>query len=42
MLVDGEIYVVVSTKEYPGGEIGGGDFVSIDRFFPDTSDFQWN
>lgn len=42
MLVNGETYVVVFTKQYPSGEIGGGDFVPIDRFFPDTSDFQWN
>ena len=42
MLIKGGTYVVVDTKEYPRGEIGGGDFVPIDRFFPDTSDFQWN
>lgn len=42
MLVNGETYVVVFTKQYPLGEIGGGDFVAIDRFFPDTSDFQWS
>lgn len=42
MLVKGGTYVVVDTKEYPAGEIGGGEFVPIDRFFPDTSDFQWN
>jgi len=42
MLVNGQTYVVVLTKQFPSGEIGGGDFVSIDRFFPDTSDFQWN
>lgn len=42
MLVKGGIFVVVNTKEYPRGEIGGGEFVPIDRFFPDTSDFHWN
>ena len=42
MLVNGEIYVVVFTREFPSGEIGGGDFVPIDRFFPDISDFRWN
>jgi len=42
MLIKGGTYVVVDTKEYPRGEIGGGEFVPIDRFFPDTSDFQWN
>jgi hypothetical protein len=30
------------TKEFPRGEIGGGEFVPIDRFFPDISDFDWN
>jgi len=33
--------VIVTTKQFPRGEIGGGDFVPIDRFFPDTSDFNW-
>ena len=42
MLIKGGTYVVVDTKQYPRGEIGGGEFVPIDRFFPDTSDFQWN
>ena len=42
ILVNGEIYVVVFTRQFPSGEIGGGDFVPIDRFFPDISDFRWN
>lgn len=42
MLVRGRTLVVVNTKEFPGGEIGGGDFAPIDRFFPDMSDFRWH
>jgi CHRD domain len=42
MLVKGGTLVVVNTKEFPGGEIGGGDFAPIDRFFPDMSDFNWH
>jgi hypothetical protein len=42
MLVRGRTLVVVNTKEFPGGEIGGGDFSPIDRFFPDMSDFKWH
>lgn len=42
MLVRGRTLVVVNTKEFPGGEIGGGDFAPIDRFFPDMSDFKWH
>ena len=37
-----DVYVVVSTKDFPQGEIFGREFVPIDRFFPDTSDFKWN
>lgn len=42
MIVRGETYTIVITKEFPNGEIGGSEFVPIDRFFPDMSDFQWN
>lgn len=42
MVTAGDTYVVVTTKQFPLGEIGGGDFIPIDRFFPDISDFQWN
>ena len=42
LLVKGGTYVKITTKQFPRGEIGGGDFVAIDRFFPDTSDFKWN
>jgi hypothetical protein len=42
LLVDGDAFVEITTKQYPQGEIGGGDFVPIERFFPDTTDFRWN
>jgi CHRD domain len=41
LITNGESFVIVTTKQFPRGEIGGGDFVPIDRFFPDTSDFNW-
>jgi hypothetical protein len=41
-MVNGRIFVIVITQQFPQGEIGGGEFVPIDRFFPDISDFDWN
>jgi hypothetical protein len=37
-----DVNVIVATKEFPRGEIYGHEFVPIDRFFPDISDFKWN
>jgi hypothetical protein len=42
LLINGDAYVEITTKQFPQGEIWGGDFVAIERFFPDTSDFRWN
>jgi CHRD domain len=42
LMLNGGIFVIVTTKEFPHGEIGGGEFVPIDRFFPDISDFNWS
>lgn len=36
------IFVIVVTKDFPRGEIGAAEFVSIERYFPDISDFDWN
>jgi hypothetical protein len=42
-LVENEdVYVIVVTKEFPQGELYGYEFIPIERFFPDMSDFQWN
>lgn len=37
-----DVYVIVVTKQFPQGEIYGYEFVPIDRFFPDISDFKWD
>jgi len=42
LMQNGGIFVIVVTKQFRRGEIGGGEFVPIDRFFPDISDFDWN
>lgn len=42
LMQNGAIYVTVLTEEVPHGEITGSEFVPIDRFFPDISDFRWN
>ena len=42
LMLDGGTFITIITKEFPRGEIGGGEFVPIDRFFPDMSDFEWN
>jgi hypothetical protein len=42
LMINGKVYVTVQTKDFPLGEITGDEFVPIDRFFPDISDFDWN
>ena len=42
LMLNGKLYVTVQTKDFPLGEITGDEFVPIDRFFPDISDFDWN
>jgi hypothetical protein len=42
LVTSGKSYVLVTTKQFPHGEIRGGDFVPIDRIFPDTTDFKWD
>jgi hypothetical protein len=42
LMQNGGIFVIVVTKQFRRGEIGGGELVPIDRFFPDISDFDWN
>ena len=42
LMLAGQVYVAVQTKEFPLGEIKGDEFIPIDRIFPDISDFKWN
>jgi hypothetical protein len=42
LMLDGGTFISIITKEFPSGEIGGGEFVPIDKFFPDMSDFHCN
>lgn len=42
LVTNGKSFVLVTTKQFPHGEIRGGDFVPIDRIFPDTTDFKWD
>ena len=42
LMINGKVYVTVQTKYFPLGEISGHEFVPIDRFFPDISDFEWD
>lgn len=42
LMLNGKLYVTVQTKDFPLGEITGDEFVPIDRFFPDISDFDWS
>ncbi len=41
LMLHGGTFIKILTKEFPRGEIGGSEFVPIDRFFPDMSDFRW-
>jgi len=36
------IYITVSTKDFPQGEIRGSSFVGIDRLYPDFPDIKWH
>lgn len=42
LMLNGRIFAIVVTNEFPRGEIGAAEFVSIERYFPDISDFDWN
>jgi CHRD domain-containing protein len=41
MMVNGTVYVIIHTKDFPNGEIRGNSFVGIDRLFPDFTDIKW-
>jgi hypothetical protein len=41
LMVNGSVYVIMHTKDFPNGEIRGNSFVGIDRLFPDFTDIKW-
>jgi hypothetical protein len=41
LMLDGELYIAVHTKDFPNGEISGYSFIGIDRIFPDLDEFEW-
>src|SRR6185312_9322215 len=41
LIVNGSIYVIIHTKDFPNGEIRGNSFVGINRLFPDFTDIKW-
>ena len=42
LMLDGMLYVVVHTKDFPDGEIRGDTFVGMDDVFHDSDKFNWN
>jgi hypothetical protein len=41
LMVNGSLYVVVHTKDFPNGEIRGNSFVAMDDLFPKDSEIKW-
>jgi hypothetical protein len=41
LMVNGTVYVIIHTEDFPNGEIRGNSFVGIDRLFPDFTDIKW-
>jgi hypothetical protein len=42
LMLDGMLYVVVHTNDFPDGEIRGNTFVGMDDVFHDSDKFNWN
>lgn len=42
LMVNGSIYVIVHTKDFPNGEIRGNSFVPMDDLFPEDSSIKWD
>ena len=40
-MINRSIYIGITTKDFPQGEISSNSFVPTDRVFPDLSDFRW-
>ena len=41
LMVNGSLYVVIHTKDFPNGEIRGNSFVPMDDLFPADSEINW-
>ncbi len=41
LMVNGSLYVVIHTKDFPNGEIRGNSFVAMDDLFPKDSEIKW-
>jgi hypothetical protein len=41
LMVNGSIYVILHTKDFPRGEIRGNSFVPMDDLFPEDSSINW-
>ncbi|HEX7180128.1 MAG TPA: CHRD domain-containing protein [Nitrososphaeraceae archaeon] len=42
LMVNGSIYVIVHTIDFPYGEIRGITFVAMDDLFPENSKIKWD
>jgi len=42
LMLDGMLYIVVQTKDFPNGEIRGDTFVGMDDVFHGADEFNWN
>jgi hypothetical protein len=42
LMVDGLLYVIVHTNDFPSGEIRGDSFVGMDDVFHGADEFNWN
>ena len=42
LMVNGSIYIIVHTKDFPNGEIRGNSFVPMDDLFPEDSSIKWD
>ncbi len=42
LMINGSLYVVVHTKDFPNGEIRGNSFVAMDDLFPKDSEIKWD
>jgi hypothetical protein len=42
LMVNGSIYIIVQTKDFPMGEIRGNSFVAMNDLFPKDSEIKWD